>query len=122
MPRLLSCSAAEITFGQILELNREIFHAGTDLFDSRSEKVIEDSGRNSGSQADGGRDEGLRDTRSNSTQTGTPGIAKPLEGVYDAPHRTKQADERRNGRNRGQPAHVLFQLCDFLTDSKLKAA
>ena len=69
--------AAEIPFRQILEFDREIFHARSHFFDSSSEHVVKDRSRNSGGKTDGGGDQRLRNARRDGAKLALPAFPRP---------------------------------------------
>src|SRR5947209_11722933 len=113
-------SAAEIPLCQILKLDREVLHAGSQLLDASPEQVVEDRCRNRRRKPDRRRYQRLRYARRHRTQAGAPGVTQSLECVDNAPHRTEQTDKRRNRRHRSQPVHVHLQLGNLLADSQLE--
>ena len=84
--------------------------------------VVEDCRRDGGKQSHGGGDQGFGDAGRHGAQAGRAGGAQLLERVDDAPHRSEQADERRNRRGGGQHAHVALQARQLFTHPELQGA
>src|SRR5471030_2497023 len=112
--------SAETALGHVQELQRKVVHAGADFADGVAEVVVSDGGRNGGKQAEGRRDQGFRDARSQCFEAGAAHVPQVLKCADDAQHGAEQADEGRHRSGSGQPVHIFFQLGDLFADAQLQ--
>src|ERR1700689_1756936 len=109
-------------FGHVEELEGEVVQPGADLLD-RVAKLVVSNGRGDGrQQAEGGRDQRFRYSRTHRAQARAALRPELLEGADDAQHGAKQPDEGADRCRRGQPAHVAFQLGQLFARSQLQGA
>src|SRR5580698_385762 len=113
---------SETALGHVEEFEGEIVHARANLADAAAEGVVRDGGGNGGEKTERGGIERFRDARSNGAQAGGALGAQRVEGSNDAHHGTQQADERRNGRHRGQHAHAVFEPRELFADAELQGS
>src|SRR5579864_3126748 len=102
------------SFGEVQELEHEVFHARGKLLDGVPEQIVEYRCWNSGGQTHRGGDQGLGNSRRNRAQAGCSGVSELLEGVDNAPDGAEQSDEGRDRGCRGKQWHVAFEPGDLL--------
>ena len=104
------------TLGEVQKLKRKVVHARCHIAQAVRKIVVRDGGGNGGEQPKRGGEKRFGDTGTNGAQAGAASIAECEKGVDDAPHRTKQTDERCDGSGGGQPVEVGLQFVELFAD------
>src|SRR3954470_7959635 len=107
LPKLKAISPGplgEIPLGQVEEFEHEVVHPRAQPAHVLGEVVVGDEGGNGGGEAGGGVDQRLGDAGGHGHDRGRALEADVVEGLHDAPHRAKKADERGGGGGGGEEA------------------
>src|SRR5579864_3139554 len=110
------------SFGEVQELEHEVFHARAKFLNGVPKEIVKDRGRDCRRQAHGGSNESLRDSRGDCAQAGRTGGSELLERIDDAPDSSEQTDERRHGGGGREQAHIALEPGNFLAHSQLQTA
>src|SRR5581483_3512513 len=113
--------ALQISLRQVQELEREIFHPGSHLFDSMAEVVVGHRGRNRRRETQSRRQQRIRNAGSDRAHTCRSAQRKHLKRLDNPEHGAEQADKRRDRCGGREPVHVALQPRNLFAHAELQS-
>src|SRR2546427_595621 len=103
-----------MTLGDVEKLGREGVHLGGEHAHLAREAVLHHDRRDGSREADGGRDQRLRDTGRHRLDARAGGDREAAERGHDTPHGAEEADERRRARGGGEGGEAALEARHLL--------